>query len=88
MARVAAFIFWIGILALPTVLGWQTAVYLKDDTWPSLSVIDGLKFLDLEWAYYPHVWLWPHNVLGHLNLGLGICVICMMVASILFAIDE
>ena len=75
MPRIAAFIFWLGILALLVVIGWQTATYLKGGIWPSLSDIDGLKFLELEWAYSPQDWLWPHNVVGHLNLGLGICII-------------
>jgi len=45
------------------IFGWQIYMYLMDGEWTSLSVINALRWLDIEWAFSPTRWLGVHKML-------------------------
>lgn len=62
------------------VLGWQILSYLGHGFWSPVSIITGLKSMELQWAIAPDSWFGLHNILRNIPLsltlgGLGVLVL-------------
>lgn len=53
------------------VIGLQCVSYLRDGYWTSYSIIELLKWLEIDWASYPQDWLGLHQLMGRIPLSLG-----------------
>ena len=62
-------IFLLGCLAAAGILGWQIYGYLRYGTWPALSVIGVLQWLNLDWARSPRDWTGLHEFLDALPVS-------------------
>lgn len=76
-----------GIISLVGIMGWQGYTYLQFGDWTPVSIIDGLQYLEFEWATTPDNWLGLHNILGWFHLGIGI-LLCTILVSILISAAE
>ena len=73
-------------------LGYQIYMYLRSGEWYSFSVITGLRWLNVQWAFYPKEWIGLYKILDDFPLSLGI-FICGFIPLILlccmtFAYDK
>lgn len=68
-------------MALP-VLGLQALYYLKEGGWLPVTLVDGLKVLNVGWASDPHVMLELHAFLKQIPLVpilLSLAALCYLV---------
>lgn len=60
------------IFAGPAIFSWQIYKYLRVGSWPSLSVVDALKWCNVQWATTPVDWVGLHRSLEWMPLSLFI----------------
>lgn len=65
----------IGFSACVFILLNQGLKFLQSGNWPSISVVDALRFYGSEWAAYPDVWLGVHNILDSLPMSIGAVIL-------------
>ena len=73
---------FIGLLTLAPAFGilfFPIMNYLIDARWRPLSVVDALRWLDVDWAGYPQSWLGLHRVLEWAPLSLSWFVVGLAV---------
>ena len=61
------------------VVGWQVYEYLRYNTWNSLSVINAMQWMKIQWALNPADWIGLYNILCMIPLSLTMIVIGWMV---------
>ena len=74
----------LGFLGALGIWGWQIFTYLKVGEWRSLSVIDGMRSLEIRWAHYPDAWIGVHKILNECPLALvpiGVAVVSIWAFS-------
>ena len=57
------------------VLVHQALGFFRTDVWSPVSVVTGLQWLQLRWAFLPREWRGFHEFLGHLPLALTLAVL-------------
>lgn len=68
-------------MALP-VVGLQALYYLKEGGWLPVTIVDGLKVLNVGWASDPNIMLGLHEVLKQIPLSpvlLSLAALCYFV---------
>lgn len=66
------------LASVGTVL-WQVYHYLRFNEWVSLSVVDLLKWCDIQWAYLPTDWIGMYRVLEFLPLSASLLIAAWVV---------
>lgn len=79
---VAAVFGVIGVLCGLAVVGWQAYYWLRHSAWVPLSVVDGLRFIGVEWARSPRDWIGLWKVFDFLPLAVGVPAVGLLLASI------
>jgi len=72
ISEAAVAISALGFFGALGIWGWQILRYLKVGEWPSLSVIDVMRSLKIEWAYAPDAWIGVHKILNECPLALAL----------------
>jgi len=54
------------------ILSYQTYWYLRIGEWHSFSVITGLRWLNIQWAFYPNDWIGIYKILDEFPLWVGV----------------
>jgi hypothetical protein len=64
---------------------YQVYFWARSGQWTTLSILDGLEFIDgppntgrLDWLYRPHHWFWLHKLLNHISLALFLMLNAVM----------
>ena len=60
---------------------WQIYAWLKSSLWPSVSVIDALRWMGVSWAVAPHDWLGLHKLLNLVPLALTLFIVGLAITS-------
>jgi hypothetical protein len=71
-----------GFICALGVLGYQIFLYLRIGKWYSFSLITGLRWLNVQWAFYPSEWIGVYKILDDFPLSLGIFT-CSLVPFLL-----
>lgn len=73
-------------LTFPLVLIYQVYTYLKNGFWVSISALDFLKYVNLQWASNPIDWKGLADVLDVVPMSLSpiifIIIPCLFIVSI------
>ena len=72
----------LGFSACLFILLSQCLKFLQSGTWPSISVVDALRFFGSEWATYPDAWLGVHNFLNSLPVSIGAVILGFLPLSL------
>jgi|GEM_PF-4733309 hypothetical protein len=92
MFELIAGIVGFGFLGGIGVLVYQIYWYLRIGEWYSFSVITGLRWLNVQWAFYPTEWIGIYKILDEfpLCLGMFICglIPLFLLCSIVVAYDK
>ena len=89
MASILAFALYLtGFVSFFGIAGWQVLHYLKTGEWMPVSLITGLQYLDVPWAFVPMNWVGLHTILDHVHLGLGVFLLCSLLGAIFTGITE
>ena len=63
--------FMAGALMGGAIVCYQCYTYFRIGVWPPLSVIDGLRWLGLEWSFMPDRWVGAYQLLRAFPLCLA-----------------
>jgi hypothetical protein len=66
----AIFFLLCAILGPIISLSYQILKYLKTGFWPSLSIIDIMKYFEINWATSPNDWFGLWQILNFLNFSI------------------
>ena len=66
---------------------YQVYNYLKAGYWQSISIIDALKSVDIQWAVYPQDWVGLWSVLDFVPLSIFILFLGIAGASLIGDLD-
>ena len=70
------------------ILGYQTYIFLKDGSWPPLSVIWLLNFMEVSWARSPTDWHGLHRILDAFPLSLFSLGVFILILIFIVAVLE
>ena len=62
------------IMAPFGVLVYQIYWYLRIGEWEPLSVITGLRWMKVDWAFHPNEWIGLYKILNDMPLAFGIFI--------------
>lgn len=69
------------------VLVYQALGWFKTDVWTPVSVLTGLQWLQIRWAFLPQHWHGLHDFLSTLPLGIALPVVGLLGAIALRSRD-
>ena len=80
---------WVGLMLAWVftpigIVGWQIYGYLRFGFWQSLSVIDALRWTDIQWATAPTDWVGLYGVLEWLPLSAGVAIFGFLFLVIIY----
>lgn len=72
-----------GILCGLAVFAYQAYWWLRMSYWFSISIITGLRWLDVSWARAPWDWLGLHALLDFIPLSLALPIVGLVAAGMI-----
>lgn len=77
-------LFTIGLF----IFGWQIYVYFRSGFRVSYSIIDVLKYINIDWAHQPSDWIGFYNMFDSIPASLGLMVVGLIFAGISHAFAD
>lgn len=74
-------IFSLGLMGSLFILAFQVLMWLKHSIWKPISVVTGLRWFELDWAFSPHSWFGLHDLLAFIPLSIALPVLSFLVAT-------
>ncbi len=83
------FLFLMGLFITgPAILIWQMYKYLRFGSWSALSVIDAIKWCNVQWAASPRDWIGLHQILEWMPLSVLPILLVGLVWMIVYITDR
>lgn len=76
----AVLMAFLPLIVAAWVLLWQIFTYLREGSWTSFSLVDGLAWLKVTWAVNPTDWLGLHILLNQIHVSIGFLLLSLLLA--------